>query len=210
MYCIQCGTKNGDTAKYCIKCGHPLVQARASGPEVEKAPVPRAKPRDRRKATPGMTLGSKLAAVAATIVIVGFFLPWATASCGGVQGTATGLDVANGIIQTNYGPNEDLPAQPELFLVLGAAGLVLLVSLIFYAMRRVGMWGLAIQVVAAAGGLIVIWDALDTIKHFVAEYVSVTTEPGFIATVGGLIAIIASDVMSLLEIVFHKGRDRYQ
>ncbi len=212
MYCMNCGAENNDTFKFCVACGHSLQKGQqlgvsTSNSEIESAPASQIKSTDiagRNERT--KTLGSTLTTIAAVIAIVGFFLPWATVSCGGIYGTATGLDVSRGVINTNYGPNEDLQAQPELLLVPIAAVVVLLIGLVFYAMRHVSVWGLLVQVSAAIGGLFLIWDALDSIKHYVAEYVSVSTEPGFLATVGGLIGIIVGAVMSLLEIVFHRRR----
>lgn len=52
MFCAECGTRNTDSARFCIKCGAPLPQASATEPQVSISPLPGADrkpaPRSRR------------------------------------------------------------------------------------------------------------------------------------------------------------------
>ena len=52
MFCTECGTRNSDSARFCIKCGAPLTQPTVGEPQSQLSPLPSADqmlaPRPRR------------------------------------------------------------------------------------------------------------------------------------------------------------------
>jgi hypothetical protein len=62
MYCTKCGTRNDDTAKFCIKCGAQL-QTPPAAPPIHKAASPPA-------GKPGRSIGWKMIAIAGILTIV--------------------------------------------------------------------------------------------------------------------------------------------
>jgi hypothetical protein len=85
--------------------------------------------------------GSKIVSIAASLAIIGFFLPWALVSCNGEpMVTMTGAQIATGgSMPTPFGMTDPLPGNPILFLPFGAVALVFLLFIIYYIIRRAGI-----------------------------------------------------------------------
>ncbi len=214
MYCMKCGAQNQDTAKFCIKCGRPL--GRAQPPVLESEPEVELAPRSRPAETaPRMTLGSKIAGLAATIAVIGFFLPWVTVSCAGSElMTMSGYEVAQGgVVQTLYGPSDPMPSNPLLFVAPGAAVLICLIFYVAYARGRIGLFATLIQAVLAGVGA---WQIFAVLNQLRAEYgdpdmliqASVQTEYGFWMTVFGLGAVIGGNLLSVPDILRQRALAR--
>ena len=80
MYCMNCGTKNEDQAKFCAKCGQQLVAA-----IVNEKP----KPARRKSKSPYMILTSLVLVITITTVTIFDLWPWSTKADKGKSGTQT-------------------------------------------------------------------------------------------------------------------------
>ena len=208
MYCIHCGSQNRDGAKFCIECGQPLSQAQQPTYAVEQAPQPVIAPGSSPTTRSGVTARSRIAAIAALIAVIGFFLPWVTVSCGGEPVmTVSGFQVAKGgVIQTVLGPSDPMPSSPKLFITLGAAVLVCLSFYLVYASRRMGFPVALLQMAVAAIGL---WQMFAELSRLRAEntspdqWVPVTfsTQFGLWATAAGLVGVLIGGFLSLPELL---------
>lgn len=69
MNCPQCGTHNEDTARFCSHCGAPLSPAQQAAPVPARPPMS-APVSDKKK------IMNIIGLIAASLLAIGFFLPW--------------------------------------------------------------------------------------------------------------------------------------
>lgn len=149
-----------------------------------------------------MQTGKWFTGSGALLVILFFFLPWITVSCGNMQiGTLSGYQLAAGAeINTGFGA-ERTEGSGAVFLIL-LAGLVavgLLTAMLTNNLPvRTGAIG---QLISGLIGIIILWLTWMQINQNVAEVGgSVKAEAGLWLTALGFIAIFAGAVITLVNI----------
>jgi hypothetical protein len=76
IFCGNCGAKNNSSYQFCENCGHRLSSIQVPGPYK------------------GRTWSSKIASIGAAIVLIFFFLPWASVSCSSSMLSMSSLSVS--------------------------------------------------------------------------------------------------------------------
>jgi hypothetical protein len=149
MYCVNCGYKNEAGQAYCIKCGTRLaiVHPTDSGYRPQKS-------------VSGLTAGKKVSSAAALLVLVCFFLPWVTVSCG-ASWSLSGYDLAT--FSAPAYATSDVPESNFLLFAIPLAAVSILALVILTrnrarAARRLAATGEVL--LSLVGGLItlaVLW-----------------------------------------------------
>ena len=188
MQCKKCGQENMDGAPRCQRCGAPLAQVEQSASSVP------------------MWFGSRiigvLAAIAGVLVIVGVFVPWATAKWSSGQpleahsatGTGWELMTASGDIQDGAEPYAIMAFAGSIVLLLGAAWAFLDPGSKFaWAMTFVGG-------ALAIAGSVWAWQVLNGIVFVGVNAAETTIDhgAGLDLTLGGGIAAIIASVIGRL------------
>jgi hypothetical protein len=157
-----------------------------------------------------MPTGSKLISVAASLAIIGFFMPWALVSCNGEpMVTMTGAQIAEGgSLPTVYGMSDPLPGNPILFVTLGAVALVFLLFIIHYIIRRAGILISIFQLtlgIFGAGSMILAWRKFLEMYGGSGEYfyvpvtITIQTRYGIWMTTIGIAGIIIGGILSIAD-----------
>jgi hypothetical protein len=185
MYCGQCGAVMGEGARYCQKCGTgPDRQPGGSDPSMISV-MP--KPLWRRLGTGGGIL-----------IVLGFFLPWISASCdvGGRTSqiaTFSGFDLATGPkLQTIFGVQQ-LASSPMLWLV-PIAGIVIVAAAIRFVRERQAAWAVLAGSAGAILTLILIWKDYSSQQ---TSLVRVSVEFGLWACLAGLVTAAFAGVYGI-------------
>lgn len=132
IYCSQCGSPNAPSAKFCSDCGQALVQQPTpaytphsqSVRTTSKSPTLPASGFDFPTLWSNLTRGFKLSSSAGAALILFFFFPWVSASCGGMSVELSGSQIATGYSMQGFGVLEGNPFLYALILV-GAAAIYL-------------------------------------------------------------------------------------
>ena len=140
-------------------------------------------------------LASKLIGPAGLVILICFFLPWITVSCGGITAIdgASALDIAGGIKVEN----ESMESTPELYLVL--AGAIVMVA------AGARLWGNRSGMASAAAllGTLLVLGIAYLFRAGVMEEIQKAASQGFVLQVqweggywgaftGGLAGAVAS------------------
>jgi hypothetical protein len=210
--CPRCGDFSPLDAIECYKC-HLNFYPQDSD-ETKANTESWASERDNNKIsqqnTHSIPLGSKIVSIAATLALIGFFLPWVLVSCNGQpMVTMTGYQITTGgRIPTTYGLSDPLPAVPILIGTLGASALVLLLFITHYIIRRLGIIISIFQVVLGflgAGSMILAWKKFLALYAGEGEYffmpVSMTVQSlyGAWITTIGIAGIIIGGILSIAD-----------
>lgn len=195
MFCHKCGTQNLDTAKYCIQCGTELLRvpeaASSAGPAVSLGGwVARQRAR-----------GWPISGACAVLVLICFFLPWISVSCGSEQILeVSGQELAAGF--TFFG--EKAPGQPVLWLTLLAALICLIIAGAAYSKGRMSRGGAVGQILLTAVGLIAMLVVYLNLRPQPSEsdewlegLVTLSTEIGLWGTFLGYLGIVAGAILDL-------------
>lgn len=153
--------------------------------------------------------GSKISALLATVVIVGFFMPWVSVSCiGSEMVTFSGYQIAaGGDVPTVWGPVDMGSGSPVLFLTPLAAIVILVIFYVGVVRGRIGVPAAITQMVLAASGLL---SVLVVVAQVRADFdlgpdaliqFGVRTLYGFLATVFGLIGVIVGGLLAIPDIL---------
>lgn len=145
-----------------------------------------------------MQIGKWITGPGALVVLLFFFLPWVTVSCGNMEiATLSGYQLAAGAeINTGFG-TERAEGDWVVFLVF-LAGLVAGGLLLAMATDLVPVQGSAVgQLIAGSIGLAVLWLKWAQLNRDVAEVGGgVSAEIGLWVTVLGLVAVIVGAAFS--------------
>lgn len=195
--CEDCGAFNQPGARFCGECGtsleHESVASSKSSTTLKQKQAPAASSLDPVALWNKLTRGFKLSSAAASSLVLFFFLPWITVSCGASSFQFTGSELASGYVPGSYQQIEPSPWLYGLFIVAALA--------LFFAYRHVtaeqdknlatlGLFGLA--VIGGAALLLTYQMISSSLNTQVSQYgiqLHISSEIGLIGTVIALLGI---------------------
>jgi len=210
IYCENCGSRNDASSQFCENCGYPIKP-------IEQASKTQSAPKSR-------SWISRMASIGASIVIIFFFLPWATVSCSSnlvslpIPISASGYQIASGqyplindasslySLLNSYGLISDSTEISQLTQQISAPfiWLILICGIMGLLSLAGGRTGGTIALIAGIVGvivLIVLGIKLSEINSQISLYgFKIRTEIGIVVEWLGFLFMILIGVLSLLFI----------
>ena len=187
MICTACGKENVDSSAFCEHCGARMQAQPATTPgtaapgpiPVVVSPPPAAQVPQVSALIASLSMGEKVAGGGAVAAVVGFFLPWVSAT--GLGASANGLDLAKAsgavylillfaiaagvlcYLSSKAAPGQKLMYAGYLVFLGAICGPVDMLGLLFVSQVQsvagIGSWLLGLGYIAiAVGGLMTIRD----------------------------------------------------
>lgn len=146
MNCPECGTQNADTNRFCLKCGHKLID----GPVPERPPQPPPPypfpPKKSQDPVSQLALiGGIIGIVGGGLTVLGWLIPWF--SLGGLANTALnylGIGSRSGFLNFGLGVGSGL--QMSLILLVGSFAAFTSEDVAIFGLLGLIMFGILISI----------------------------------------------------------------